>query len=115
MAKMIYFRVKAGESDVFLGKSWCKFQSWRPMGPSLPPTPNSTTCVNSQTGKSKQSRGNVKTIQIENTEKAQKEITLTPTSRSSVDDLLRHTPDAVNESTALEEEEVANNLDHTNR
>ena len=42
-------------------------------------------------------------------------ITLTPTIRSSVDDLLRHTPDAVNESSALEEEEVANNLDHTNR
>ena len=38
------------------------------------------------------------------------------TTRSSVDDLLRHTPEAVNESSALnEEEEVANNIDHTNR
>ena len=37
------------------------------------------------------------------------------TTRSSVDDLLRHTPEAVNASSTLEEEEVANNLDHTNR
>ena len=42
------------------------------------------------------------------------------TTRSSVDDLLRHTPEAVNESSALneeegQEEEVANNIDHTNR
>ena len=42
------------------------------------------------------------------------------TTRSSVDDLLRHTPEAVNESSALIEEEeqegeVATNIDPTTR
>ena len=85
------------------------------MGPSSPPTPNSTTCVNSKL-ENPNNQGNSKIIQ----KIVEKEIQpcqnmIKITTRSSVDDLLRHTPEAVNESSTLEEEEVANNLDHTNR
>ena len=100
-ANVMYFRLKAGVN----------FNPGAPKGPSLPPTPNPTTCVNSQTGKSKQSRRFQN--HSENNAKYIKKSSLAP--RSSVDDLLRHTPEAVNESSTLEEEEVANNLDHTNR
>ena len=82
-----------------------------------PPTPNLTTCVNSQTGKSKQSTKCSKHLRGERKNKGITNFII----RSSVDDLLRHTPDAVIEPSTIEEgeEEVegggTNNLDHTSR
>ena len=88
------------------------------MGPSSPPNPNSTTCVNSKL-ENPNNQGNSKIIQkIVGTylkEIQPRKNIIKITTRSSVDDLLRHTPEAVNESSTLDEEEVANNLDHTNR
>ena len=82
-----------------------------------PPTPNLTTCVNSQTGKSKQSNKCSKHLRGVRKNNGITNFII----RSSVDDLLRHTPDAVIEPSTIEEGEEegeeggTNNLDHTSR
>ena len=103
--KVMYFWLKAGVN----------FNPRVPWG-LPPPTPNLTTCVNSQTGKSKQS------TKCSMFERERKKTGITNfIIRSSVDDLLRHTPDAVIEPSTIEEGEEegeeggTNNLDHTSR
>ena len=97
-------------SDVFLAKSGCKFQSQGPMGPPPADSQSNHVCKLSNP-ENPNNQPNVQNI-------CKRKNICKTNFRSSVDDLLRHTPDAVIEPSTIEEGEEeggTNNLDHTSR